>query len=72
MIDNQMFNVSILTNDGKVGFSAGMDVIISMFQLEVGCYFLFTKGFGHFFYMKAFGKTGVEITYPKLHLDEVN
>ncbi|KAJ0627018.1 putative transcription factor B3-Domain family [Helianthus annuus] len=41
MIDNQMFNVSILTNDGKVGFSA------------------------------VFGKTGVEITYPKLHVDEI-
>ncbi|KAJ0457726.1 putative transcription factor B3-Domain family [Helianthus annuus] len=35
MIDNQTFNVSIVTNDGKVGFSAGMDVIISMFQLEI-------------------------------------
>ncbi|KAJ0442273.1 hypothetical protein HanIR_Chr16g0807271 [Helianthus annuus] len=35
MIDNQTFNVSIVTNDGKVGFSASMDVIISMFQLEI-------------------------------------
>ncbi|KAJ0753335.1 putative transcription factor B3-Domain family [Helianthus annuus] len=42
MIDNQMFNVSILTVDGKVGFSA------------------------------VFGKTGVEITYPKLHVDEID
>ncbi|KAJ0795344.1 putative transcription factor B3-Domain family [Helianthus annuus] len=71
MIDNQTFNVSIVTNDGKVGFSAGMDVIISMFQLEVGCYFLFTKGFGHFFYLKVFGKNGVEITYPNLDFHEI-
>ncbi|KAJ0802318.1 putative nucleic acid-binding protein [Helianthus annuus] len=71
MIDNHTFNVSIVTNDGKVGFSAGMDVIISLFQLEVGCYFLFTKGFGHFFYLKVFGKNGVEITYPNLDFDEI-
>ncbi|KAM0015078.1 putative nucleic acid-binding protein [Helianthus debilis subsp. tardiflorus] len=71
MIDNQTFDVSIVTNDGKVGFSAGMDVIISMFQLEVGCYLLFTKGFGHFFYLKVFGKNGVEIIYPNLDFDEI-
>ncbi|KAJ0640504.1 putative nucleic acid-binding, replication factor A [Helianthus annuus] len=71
MIDNQTFNVSIVTNDGKVGFSASMDVIISMFQLEVGCYFLFTKGFGHFFYLKVFGKNSVEITYPNLDFHEI-
>ncbi|KAJ0481883.1 hypothetical protein HanOQP8_Chr13g0488981 [Helianthus annuus] len=71
MIDNKTFNISIVTSDGKVGFTVGMDVIVSLFQLEVGCLLLFTKGFGHFFYLKVFGKNGVEINYPDLDADEV-
>ncbi|KAF5774011.1 hypothetical protein HanRHA438_Chr13g0606051 [Helianthus annuus] len=35
MIDNKTFNISIVTSDGKVGFTVGMDVIVSLFQLEV-------------------------------------
>ncbi|KAF5813012.1 putative nucleic acid-binding, replication factor A [Helianthus annuus] len=70
MIDNKTFNVSIVTYDGKVGFTVGMDVIVSLFQLEVGCLLLFTKGFGHFFYLKVFGKNGVEINYPDVDADE--
>ncbi|KAJ0697162.1 putative DNA-binding pseudobarrel domain superfamily [Helianthus annuus] len=38
MIDNKTFNVSIETSNGKVGFTVGMDVIVSMFQLVVICY----------------------------------
>ncbi|KAJ0539401.1 putative nucleic acid-binding protein [Helianthus annuus] len=70
MIDNKTFNVSIVTSDGKVGFTVGMDVIVSLFQLEVGCLLLFTKGFGHFFYLKVFGKNDVEINYPDVDVDE--
>ncbi|KAJ0533942.1 hypothetical protein HanIR_Chr09g0414191 [Helianthus annuus] len=70
MIDNKTFNVSIETSDGKVGFTVGMDVIFSLFQLEVGCFLLFTRGFGNFFYLKVFGKNGVEINYPDVDVDE--
>ncbi|KAM0011124.1 hypothetical protein Hdeb2414_s0067g00768581 [Helianthus debilis subsp. tardiflorus] len=77
MINNKMFNVSIETSDGKVGFTVGMDVIVSLFQLEVslfqlevGCFLLFTRGFGNFFYLKVFGKNGVEINYPDVDVDE--
>ncbi|KAM0019281.1 hypothetical protein Hdeb2414_s0026g00683661 [Helianthus debilis subsp. tardiflorus] len=70
MIDNKTFKVSIETSDGKVSFTVGMDVIVSLFQLEVGCFLLFTKGFGNFFYLKVFGKNVVEINYPDVVVDE--
>ncbi|KAJ0561163.1 hypothetical protein HanHA300_Chr06g0219761 [Helianthus annuus] len=44
-IGNKMFHVKIETLDGKVGITNGIDVIVSQFQLEAGCYLLFTKTF---------------------------
>ncbi|KAJ0485470.1 hypothetical protein HanHA89_Chr14g0568701 [Helianthus annuus] len=70
IIDNQTFNVAIETPDGKFGFTVGIDVIFSQFQLESGCILLFTKGFGNFFYLKIFGRKGVELNFPDVDVDE--
>ncbi|KAM0052152.1 putative transcription factor B3-Domain family [Helianthus debilis subsp. tardiflorus] len=40
------------------------------FQLESGCILLFTKGFGNFFYLKFFGRKGVELNFPDVDVDE--
>ncbi|KAJ0819841.1 hypothetical protein HanPSC8_Chr16g0700721 [Helianthus annuus] len=37
-VGNQRFHVKIETLFGKVGFSIGFDVIVSLFHLEAGCY----------------------------------
>ncbi|KAJ0836480.1 putative transcription factor B3-Domain family [Helianthus annuus] len=39
IIDNKTFHVIIETADGKVGFTVGIDLIVSLLQLEVGCFF---------------------------------
>ncbi|MFS7945190.1 putative transcription factor B3-Domain family [Helianthus anomalus] len=59
MLDNKIFKVAIETSDGKVGFTVGFDVIVSMLQLKVDCTLLFTKGFGNFFHLIFFWKKTV-------------
>ncbi|XP_035844125.1 uncharacterized protein LOC110932414 [Helianthus annuus] len=68
--DNKMFKVAIETSDGKVGFTVGIDMIVSLLQLKAGCILLFTKGFGNFFHLKIFGKNGVEMNFPDVDVDE--
>ncbi|KAF5784405.1 putative transcription factor B3-Domain family [Helianthus annuus] len=68
--DNNTFNVLIKTFDGKVGFSVGIDVIVSQLQLNDGCFMFFTKSFGNFFHLKVFGKNGVEMKYSDVEVDE--
>ncbi|KAJ0534175.1 putative transcription factor B3-Domain family [Helianthus annuus] len=68
--DNNTFNVLIKTFDGKVGFSVGIDVIVSQLQLKDGCFMFFTKSFGNFFHLKVFGKNGVEMKYSDVEVDE--
>ncbi|KAJ0600300.1 putative transcription factor B3-Domain family [Helianthus annuus] len=68
--DNITFNVLIITFDGKVGFSAGIDVIVSQLRLNDGCFMFFTKSFGNFFHLKVFGKNGVEMKYSDVDVDE--
>uniref|UniRef100_A0A251VAT8 Uncharacterized protein n=1 Tax=Helianthus annuus TaxID=4232 RepID=A0A251VAT8_HELAN len=72
IIDNKMFKVAIETSDGKVGFTVGIDMIVSLLQLKAGCILLFTKGFGNFFHLKIFGKNGVEMNFPDVDVDEVS
>ncbi|KAF5764783.1 putative transcription factor B3-Domain family [Helianthus annuus] len=55
---------------GKVGFSIGFDVIVNLFQLEAGCYLIFTRGFANYFHLRIIGKNGVEINYADIQLDE--
>ncbi|XP_022003222.2 uncharacterized protein LOC110900650 [Helianthus annuus] len=40
-------------------------------NLKADCILLFTKGFGHFFHLKVFGKNGVEINFPDVDVDQV-
>ncbi|KAF5802419.1 hypothetical protein HanRHA438_Chr06g0268331 [Helianthus annuus] len=70
IIDNKMFHVIIEMADGKVGFTVGIDVIVSQLQLEVGCFLLFTKSFGNYFLLNFFGKNGVEMNFPDVDVDE--
>ncbi|XP_022013686.2 uncharacterized protein LOC110913143 [Helianthus annuus] len=70
MIDNKIFKVAIETSDGKVGFTVGFDVIVSLLQLKAGCILLFTKGFGNFFHLKIFEKNGVEMNFPDVDVDQ--
>ncbi|KAJ0441653.1 putative transcription factor B3-Domain family [Helianthus annuus] len=70
MIDNKIFKVAIETSNGKVGFTVGFDVIVSLLQLKADCILLFTKGFVHFFYLKVFGKNGVEMNFPDVDVDQ--
>ncbi|KAJ0448551.1 putative transcription factor B3-Domain family [Helianthus annuus] len=70
--DNITFNVLIKTFDGKVGFSAGIDVIVSQLRLIDGCFMFFTKSFGNFFHLKVFGKNGVEMKYSDVDVDEAD
>ncbi|KAM0057803.1 hypothetical protein Hdeb2414_s0005g00162721 [Helianthus debilis subsp. tardiflorus] len=62
-IGNKIFHAKIETVDGKVGFTIGIDAIFSLFQLEAGCYLLFTRGFGNYFHLRIFGKNDVEINF---------
>ncbi|KAJ0832081.1 putative transcription factor B3-Domain family [Helianthus annuus] len=59
-IGNKTFHIKIEMVDGKLGFTNGIDVIVSQFQLETGCYLVFTKCFGNYFRLRIFGKNGVE------------
>ncbi|KAJ0477413.1 hypothetical protein HanHA300_Chr13g0488251 [Helianthus annuus] len=70
-VGNQSFHVKIETLFGKVGFSIGFDVIVSLFHLEAGCYLIFTRGFGNYFHLTILGKNGVEINYADVQLDEI-
>ncbi|KAJ0514404.1 putative transcription factor B3-Domain family [Helianthus annuus] len=69
-VGNKSFHVKIETLFGKVGFSIGFDVIVSLFHLEAGCYLIFTRGFGNYFHLTILGKNGVEINYADVQLDE--
>ncbi|KAJ0503110.1 putative transcription factor B3-Domain family [Helianthus annuus] len=69
MLDNKIFKVAIETSDGKVGFTVGFDVMVSMLHLKVDCILLFTKGFGNFFHLKFFGKNGVEMDFSHVDIE---
>ncbi|KAJ0846156.1 putative transcription factor B3-Domain family [Helianthus annuus] len=69
MLDNKIFNVAIETSDGKVGFTVGFDVMVSMLHLKVDCILLFTKGFGNFFHLKVFGQNGLEVDFSHLDIE---
>ncbi|KAJ0433250.1 putative transcription factor B3-Domain family [Helianthus annuus] len=70
LTDNNTFNVLIETFDGKVGFSVGIDVIVSQLQLKDGCFLFFTKSFGNFLHLKVFGKNGLEMNFSDVEVDE--
>ncbi|KAM0061957.1 hypothetical protein Hdeb2414_s0004g00142331 [Helianthus debilis subsp. tardiflorus] len=72
MIDNKTFHVIIEMADGKVGFTVGIDVIVSQLQLEAGSFLLFSKYFGNFFHLNFFGKNGVEMNFPDVDVDEAD
>ncbi|KAJ0707685.1 hypothetical protein HanLR1_Chr09g0321191 [Helianthus annuus] len=69
-VGNKILHVKIETLFGKVGFSIGFDVIVNLFQLEAGCYLIFTRGFANYFPLRILGKNGVEINYADVQLDE--
>ncbi|XP_035830777.1 uncharacterized protein LOC110868112 [Helianthus annuus] len=69
MLGNKIFNVAIETSDGKVGFTVGFDVMVSMLHLKVDCILLFTKGFGNFFLLKVFGENGLEVDFSDLDIE---
>ncbi|KAJ0514203.1 putative transcription factor B3-Domain family [Helianthus annuus] len=69
---NKMFHVKIETVGGKACFTNGIDVIVSLYNLEAGCYyFFFTKWFGYSFNLTIFGKNGVEMKFDDVHVAEV-
>ncbi|KAJ0434798.1 hypothetical protein HanIR_Chr17g0885851 [Helianthus annuus] len=70
-VGNKILHVKIETLFGKVGFSIGFDVIVNLFQLEAGCYLIFTRGFANYFHLRILGKNGVEINYVDVQLDEI-
>ncbi|KAJ0585577.1 putative transcription factor B3-Domain family [Helianthus annuus] len=69
MLGNKIFNVAIETSDGKVGFTVGFDVMVSMLHLKVDCILLFTKGFGNFFLLKVFGQNGLEVDFSHVDIE---
>ncbi|MFS7944906.1 hypothetical protein Hanom_Chr06g00517741 [Helianthus anomalus] len=69
-IGNKTFHVKTETVDGKVGFTNGIDVIVAQFQLEAGCYLLFTIFFGKYFHVRTFGKNGVENNFADVNVEE--
>ncbi|KAJ0762412.1 hypothetical protein HanOQP8_Chr04g0161071 [Helianthus annuus] len=69
-IGNKTFHIKIDTVDGKVGFTNGIDVIVSQFQLEGGCYLVFTNFFGNYFHLRSFGKNGVEKNFADVDVEE--
>ncbi|KAM0001447.1 putative transcription factor B3-Domain family [Helianthus debilis subsp. tardiflorus] len=72
MLGNKIFNVAIETSNGKVGFTAGFDVMVSMLHLKVDCILLFTKGFGNFFLLKVFGQNGLEVDFSHVDIEVVS
>ncbi|KAJ0768772.1 hypothetical protein HanLR1_Chr03g0105511 [Helianthus annuus] len=70
-LSNKTFHVKIETVGGKVCFTNGIDVIVSLYQLEASCYLFFTKWFGYSFHLTIFGKNGVEMNFDDVHVDEV-
>ncbi|KAJ0744522.1 hypothetical protein HanPI659440_Chr10g0388611 [Helianthus annuus] len=70
-LSNKTFHVKIETVGGKVCFTNGIDVNVSLYQLEAGCYFYFTKWFGYSFHLTIFGKNGVEMNFDDVNVDEV-
>ncbi|KAF5787141.1 putative transcription factor B3-Domain family [Helianthus annuus] len=71
-LSDKTFHVKIETVGGKVCFTNGIDVIVSLYQLEAGCYFYFTKWFGYSFHVKIFGKNGVEMNFDDVNVDELH
>ncbi|KAJ0494872.1 hypothetical protein HanIR_Chr12g0602391 [Helianthus annuus] len=69
MIHNNPFHVGNETDDGKFGFTVGIDVIVSLLHLEPGCFLIFTKYFGNYFNLKVFGKNGVEKNFLDVEVD---
>ncbi|KAJ0492771.1 putative transcription factor B3-Domain family [Helianthus annuus] len=69
MLGNKIFKVAIETSDGKVGFTVGFDVMVSMLHLKVDCILLITKGFGNFFLLKVFGENGLEVDFSDIDIE---
>ncbi|MFS7902534.1 putative transcription factor B3-Domain family [Helianthus anomalus] len=69
---NRTYHVKIETVGGKACFTNGIDVIVTLYQLEVGWYFIFTKWFGYSFHLTIFGKNGVEMNFHDVHVDKVD
>ena len=71
-LGNKEFHVKVQSFNGKVCFTAGIDVIVTQYQLEAGSYFLFTKWFGHSFHLRVFDKNGIEMNFDHVHVDDVS
>ncbi|MFS7977875.1 putative transcription factor B3-Domain family [Helianthus anomalus] len=71
-LGNKEFHVKVESLNGKVCFTAGIDVIVTQYQLEAGSYFLFTKWFGHSFHLRIFGKNGLELNFDVVHVDDAD
>ncbi|XP_035832671.1 uncharacterized protein LOC118481328 [Helianthus annuus] len=71
-LGNKEFHVKVQSCNGKVCFTAGIDVIVTQYQLEAGSYFLFTKWFGHSFHLRVFDKNGIEMNFDHVHVDDVD
>ncbi|KAM0001350.1 hypothetical protein Hdeb2414_s0378g00880841 [Helianthus debilis subsp. tardiflorus] len=71
-LGNKEFHVKVESLNGKVRFTAGIDVIVTQDQLEAGSYFLFTKWFGHSFHLRIFGKNGFEMNFDVVHVDDAD
>ncbi|KAJ0753050.1 hypothetical protein HanPI659440_Chr09g0331431 [Helianthus annuus] len=69
---NKEFHVKVETFNGKVCFTAGIDVVVTQYQLEAGSYFLFTKWFGHSFHLRIFGKNDLEMNFDDVHVDDAD
>ncbi|KAJ0580198.1 putative transcription factor B3-Domain family [Helianthus annuus] len=69
-LGNKEFHVKVETFNGKVCFTAGIDAIVTQYQLEAGSYFLFTKWFGHSFHLRIFDKNGLEMNFDDVHVDD--
>ncbi|MFS7985368.1 hypothetical protein Hanom_Chr11g00997601 [Helianthus anomalus] len=71
-LGNKEFHVKVESFNGKVCFTAGIDVIVTLYQLEAGSYFLFTRWFGHSFHLRVFDKNGIEMNFDDVHIDDVD
>ncbi|KAJ0846561.1 putative replication protein A, OB [Helianthus annuus] len=71
-LGNKEFHVKVQSFNGKVCFTAGIDVIVTQYQLEAGSCFLFTKWFGHSFHLRVFDKNGIEMNFDHVHVDDVD
>ncbi|MFS7989437.1 hypothetical protein Hanom_Chr11g01046831 [Helianthus anomalus] len=71
-LGNKDFHAKVESFNGKVCFTAGIDVIVTQYQLEAGSYFLFTKWFGHSFHLRVFDKNGIEMNFDDVHVNDVS